>query len=182
VFNHQKQVGFVCSRNCCVFVLIISTKTAEILLLWLSILRTLNLKCLQSISYFYCRFQYLVYLPITGIVFFILHLFVCIVPFLNIKSKYDFKFSFITRFFKDDYIFISGVRRNLVSLVIFFLLALALSPLKLFPLVALFLFNNVMFSFYEANESVQMLQASQKTPKQLMASSFKFGSEKNGAC
>jgi hypothetical protein len=70
------------------------------------------------------------------------------------------------------------VRRNLVLLIFFFLLALALSPLKLFPLVALFLFNNVMFSFYEANESVQMLQASQKTPKQLMASLLNSGVKK----
>jgi hypothetical protein len=113
--------------------------------------------------------------------FLFLHLFVLFIPFLNIKSKYDFKFSFITRFFKDDYIFISGIRRNLISLIILFLLALALSPLKLFPLVALFLFNNVVFSFYEANESLQMLQASQQTPKAIDSLTFKFGSKKNSA-
>ena len=110
--------------------------------------------------------------------FLFLHLFVLFIPFLNIKSKYDFKFSFITRFFQDDYIFISGIRRNLISLIILFLLALALSPLKLFPLVALFLFNNVVFSFYEANESLQMLQASQQTPKQLIASLLNSGVKK----
>lgn len=110
--------------------------------------------------------------------FFVLHVLVLAIPFFNIKSNYNFKFSFVTRFFKDDYIFISGVRRNLISLIILFLLALALSPLKLFPLVALFLFNNVIFSFYEANESVQMLQASQRTPKQLMASLLNSGVKK----
>jgi hypothetical protein len=177
VFNHQKQVGFYAAgivvylfynfhknrRDIAFMAKHFEKAKSQILVEYQLFLLPVSIPCLFT-NYWYC--------------FFILHLFVCIVPFLNIKSKYDFKFSFITRFFKDDYIFISGVRRNLVLLIIFFLLALALSPLKLFPLVALFLFNNVMFSFYEANESVQMLQASQKTPKQLMASLLNSGVKK----
>jgi len=177
VFNHQKQVGFYAAgivvylfynfhknrRDIAFVAKHLEKAQSQILAGYQLFLLPVSIPCLFT-NYWYC--------------FFILHLFVCIVPFLNIKSKYSFKFSFITSFFKDDYIFISGVRRNLVLLIILFLLALALSPLKLFPLVALFLFNNVMFSFYEANESVQMLQASQQTPKQLMASLLNSGVKK----
>jgi hypothetical protein len=177
VFNHQKQVGLYAvgifvylfynfhknRRDIAFMAKHLDFAKRQLVTEYQLFLLPVSIPCLFT-NYWYC--------------FFTLHLFVCIVPFLNLKSKYSFKFSFITRFFKDDYIFISGVRRNLVLLNILFLLALALSPLKLFPLVALFLFNNVMFSFYEANESVQMLQASQKTPKQFIASLLNSGVKK----
>ena len=110
--------------------------------------------------------------------FLALHVFVFALPYIGFKTKIQFKYEFITRLFKNDYVFISGVRRNLIGLILLFLLALALSPLKLFPLVALFLFNNILFSFYETNESIQMLQASQQTPKQLMTSALSSGAGK----
>ncbi|MBI3518488.1 MAG: hypothetical protein HY062_03915, partial [Bacteroidetes bacterium] len=52
-------------------------------------------------------------------------------------------------------------------------IALGLSPLKLFPLVALFMVNAIVFSFYEVNESVQMIQASNKTPRQFLSGLLK---------
>lgn len=177
VFNHQKQIGLYAAgivvylfhnfhKNRRDFAFI--TKHFErakfqILIEYQLFLLPVSISCLFT-NYWYC--------------FFILHVLVFTIPFVNFKTKNTFKFSFITRFFKDDFIFISGVRRNLVLLIILFLLALALSPLKLFPLVTLFLFNNVIFSFYEANESVQMLQASQQTPKQLIASLLNSGVKK----
>jgi hypothetical protein len=101
--------------------------------------------------------------------FFVLHALVCLIPFVDTTRKIQFKFLFITRYFKNDYIFISGIRKNLFVLVPLLLIALLLSPLKLFPLVALFIFNAVVFSFYEVNESVQMIQASNKVPKQFLS-------------
>ncbi len=102
--------------------------------------------------------------------FFALHTLVLAIPFLDTSRKIQFKFLFITNYFKNDYIFISGIRKNMFVLVPLLLIGLALSPLKLFPLVALFIFNAVVFSFYEVNESVQMIQASNKTPKQFISS------------
>jgi hypothetical protein len=103
-------------------------------------------------------------------VFFALHALVFLIPFLDTSRKIQFKFLFVTKYFKSDYIFISGIRKNIFVLVPLILLALILSPLKLFPLVALFIANAVVFSFYEVNESVQMIQASNKTPKQFLSS------------
>jgi len=177
VFNHQKQIGlyavgivmylvysFHKNRRDIAFITKHFEKAKiQLLTEYQLFLLPVSIPCLFT-NYWYC--------------FFVLHLFVLVIPFLNIKSQYSFKFSFITRVFKNDYIFISGVRRNLISLIILSLLALVLSPLKLFPLVALFLFNNVVFSFYETNESVQMLQASQKSPKQLMSSLLNSGVKK----
>ena len=177
VFNHQKQIGFYATgivvylfynfhknRRDITFVFKhFENAKSQILIEYQLFLLPISIPCLFA-NYWYC--------------FFILHLFVLVVPFLNIKSKYSFKFFFITRLFKNDFIFVSGVRRNLFPLTILFLLAFILSPLKLFPLVALFLVNNVIFSFYEANESVQMLQAFQKSPKHLMAFLLNLGVKK----
>ena len=101
--------------------------------------------------------------------FFILHALVFVIPFIDTNRKIQFKFLFLTQYFKNDYIFISGIRKNLFVLIPLILIALVLSPLKLFPLVALFIINAVMFSFYEINESVQMVQASNKSPKQFLS-------------
>lgn len=177
VFNHQKQIGLYAAgivvylfynfhknrRDIAFIAKHFEKAKSQMLVEYQLFLLPVSIACLFT-NYWYC--------------FFILHVLIFAIPFMNFKTESTFKFSFITRFFKDDYIFISGVRRNLISLIILFLLALVLSPLKLFPLVALFLFNNVMFSFYEANESVQMLQASQQTPKQLMASLLNSGVKK----
>ena len=100
---------------------------------------------------------------------FILHMLVFAIPLIDVKHKIQFKFLFLTQYFKNDYIFISGIRKNLFVLVPLILIAVFLSPLKLFPLVALFIANAVVFSFYEVNESVQMIQASNKTPKQFLS-------------
>ena len=99
---------------------------------------------------------------------FILHMLVFAIPLIDVKHKIQFKFLFLTQYFKNDYIFISGIRKNLFVLIPLILIAVVLSPLKLFPLVALFIANAVVFSFYEINESVQMIQASNKTPKQFL--------------
>lgn len=99
----------------------------------------------------------------------LMHAFVFAIPFLKLNTRLKPRLLFLTAVFKNDYIFISGVRRNFFGLLLFILLALALSPLKLFPLVTLFVFNMMVLTFYEHNESVQMLQASRQTPKAFLS-------------
>ncbi len=110
--------------------------------------------------------------------FFILHVVVLLIPFMDTTRKIQFKFLFLTKYFKNDYIFISGIRKNLLVLMPLVVIAIALSPLKLFPLVALFMVNAIVFSFYEVNESVQMIQASNKTPKQFLSDLLSFSAVK----
>jgi hypothetical protein len=106
--------------------------------------------------------------------FFILHVIVFLVPLFEVRPGFQFKFLFLSEYLKNDYVFIAGIRKNFFVLLVFSLIALVLSPLKLFPLVALFLCNMTLFSFYDVNESVQMIQASAKTPA-------RFLSEKTGS-
>lgn len=106
--------------------------------------------------------------------FFVLHAIVFLILLIEIRSGFQFKFLFLSKYLKNDYVFIAGIRKNFFVLVVFALVALVLSPLKLFPLVALFLLNMTLFSFYAINESVQMIQASAKTPA-------RFLSEKTGS-
>ncbi len=101
--------------------------------------------------------------------FFILHAIVLLIPLAELKSGPAFRFLFLSKYLKNDYVFIAGIRKNFFVLVPFALAALLLSPLKLFPLVALFLFNMILCSFYEVNESVQMIQASGKTPARFLS-------------
>lgn len=100
--------------------------------------------------------------------FFIIHAVALLIPLMEVTTKYKLKLSFLASWFKDDFIFISGFRKNFIALIVLFSVSLLLSPLKLFPLIALFLFNMIIFSFYESNESVQLLQSKNFTPKQLL--------------
>jgi hypothetical protein len=177
VFNYQKQIGlyvlgiiiylfysFHKNRRDAAFIKKhFENATSQMVLEYQLFLLPFSIPCLIT-NYWYC--------------FFVLHVFVFTLPYIGFNSKIQFKYEFVARLFENDYVFISGVRRNLIGLILLFLLSLGLSPLKLFPLVTLFLFNNVLFSFYEPNESIQMLQASQQTPKQLMASALSSGTKK----
>lgn len=113
-----------------------------------------SIPCLFT-SYWYC--------------FPLIHSLVLAIPFVESDIRLKPKLLFLSTWFKQDYIFISGIRRHVFSLSAFMLLALVLSPLKLFPLLALFLVNLIVFSFYEYNESVPMLQASGQSPVQLLS-------------
>lgn len=100
--------------------------------------------------------------------FFILHLVVLLFPLMNVTVKSNYKYSFITKYFGNDYIFISGFRKKAIPFLLCLILALALSPVKLFGLVALMAVNVLMFSFYESNESVQMIQSYNCNAKQFL--------------
>lgn len=99
----------------------------------------------------------------------LMHIAVFAIPFLEVRTSLQPRLLFLPRIFKNDFVFISGFRRHVFSLSLFMLLALILSPLKLFPLVALFIVNIILFSFYEHNESVQMLQVAQRRPARFLS-------------
>lgn len=90
----------------------------------------------------------------------LMHAAVLAVPFLRIPSDLRPRLLFLSRFAGSDYVFISGLRRHILALPVSVAAALLLSPVKLFPLVALFMANVILFSFQEKMEPIQMLRAS----------------------
>ena len=100
--------------------------------------------------------------------FFILHIAAVLIALLNIKPSLPFRLLFLSKLFNGNFIFIAGTRKNFILLIIFILIALTLSPLKLFPLIALYLANQLIYSFYNINEGIQLLRASELTAKQFL--------------
>ncbi len=94
--------------------------------------------------------------------------FVIAISQFNIK-RYQIRYLFLSKLFKSDYLITVGLRKNFIVICLLSLIALLLSPLKLFPLVALFAANQILFSFYLINESIQLLQASNKTIHQFLS-------------
>lgn len=74
------------------------------------------------------------------------------------------KFPFISRIIPpEQFEWISGVRKNFYLLVLLLLIAIVLSPVKFFGLVALFLVNMVFLGFYNFYEPLLMLNPSSLT-------------------
>lgn len=69
---------------------------------------------------------------------------------------------------------ISGIRKSWFPILICTLIALILSSVKLFPLVALCMINFSIMSFYTEGESRQMLTANSFSPKEIMFSKIIF--------
>jgi hypothetical protein len=89
--------------------------------------------------------------------FFLIHLLVSLISFMELRIKF-FKFDIITNYIPSaQFEWISGVRKNFASLCLLILLAIILSPVKLFGLAALFLLNSVFLSFYNFFEPLLML-------------------------
>lgn len=87
----------------------------------------------------------------------VLHGCVSLLPFTNL-IPYSPKLFFATRFIpKAHFEWISGIRGNYLILVLLFLVMLTLSSVKLFAIVALFLFNSILLGFYSTNEPRVML-------------------------
>lgn len=103
--------------------------------------------------------------------FFIIHfLGLTIIMFGSQKLHFSHKYLFLTQWFKHNFIFISGLRQNLIAFVLLVIVALVLSPLKLFPLVALFLVNQIIMNFHNTNEGFQLLKAKNLTAKVFLKS------------
>ncbi|HKC68189.1 MAG TPA: hypothetical protein VKG26_08160, partial [Bacteroidia bacterium] len=69
---------------------------------------------------------------------------------------------------------VSGLRKNWLAILLFILIALILSSVKLFPLAALCMINMSIMGFYTEAESRQMLTANSSSPKKIMAQKIIF--------
>lgn len=69
---------------------------------------------------------------------------------------------------------ISGLRSNLLAVVFLLVIALVLSPVKLFGLVALFLLNSILLGFYSYFEPIVMLNPDQLDKKSLLNRKINF--------
>jgi hypothetical protein len=72
--------------------------------------------------------------------FFALHTLVLAIPFLDTSRKIQFKFLFITKYFKNDYIFISGIRKNHVRFSSFVINRIGFESFKTFSFSCLIYF------------------------------------------
>lgn len=98
---------------------------------------------------------------------FLVHLFVSLLSLINFRVR-SFKFLFISKYISPaNFEWISGIRRNFPALSLLILIALILSPVKLFGVVVLFLLNSVFLGFYNYCEPLLMLN-----PENLTAEIF----------
>lgn len=86
-----------------------------------------------------------------------LQIFVAVISQLRPKISTQ-KFSFLQRLIPPEHFeWISGVRRNFYFILVFLLVAIILSPVKFFGLLALFLLNITFLGFYNFYEPLLML-------------------------
>jgi len=88
----------------------------------------------------------------------LLHFLIFSIVVINFKKGKQPKFLKITNLFtSSQFEWISGLRKQYFLLSVFLLLSLVLSPVKLFGIVCLFIFNTIIFSFYDTCEPLLML-------------------------
>jgi hypothetical protein len=107
--------------------------------------------------------------------FFIIHAAGFLMPFVKLKASSVILFPKISTYIPPaQFEWISGIRKNGVGILIFLLIALVLSSVKLFPLAALCLINLSIMGFYTEGESRQMLTANNYSPQEIMLSKIRF--------
>jgi hypothetical protein len=95
-------------------------------------------------------------------------------------SFFNIQISSTKLFFISKYIpaaqfeWISGIRKNFYLLIILFLLALILSPVKLFGIVPLLLINSVFLGFYNYFEPLVMLNPENLSPETFLTRKINF--------
>ncbi|PBQ32603.1 hypothetical protein CNR22_12750 [Sphingobacteriaceae bacterium] len=86
-----------------------------------------------------------------------IHLLVSLLPFTKFKASGP-KFLFISRYLPpDQFEWIAGTRKNLYAIILLLFIALFLSPVKFFGVLALFLLNSILLGFYNFFEPLTML-------------------------
>jgi hypothetical protein len=101
--------------------------------------------------------------------FFIIHIAGILVVFVNVKPTNVVWLPNISKYIPaSQFEWISGIRKNWLSFLLCILLALILSSVKLFPLIALCFVNSNIMGFYTEAESRQMLTANSFSPKEIM--------------
>lgn len=94
-----------------------------------------------------------------------LHLLVSCIAFINFRSSRQ-RLLFVNRFIPaDQFEWISGLRKNFYQILVLLLLAIFLSPVKLFCLAALLLLNTIFLGFYTLHEPLLMLNPKFLSPE-----------------
>lgn len=103
-----------------------------------------------------------------------LHIFLTLLPFLVWRSR-PARISFLTRWIPAEHFeWIAGLRRSFVALIVFYLLAVVLSPVKLFGIMALFAFNFIILGFYSVFEPRMMLNPEHLPVRRFLARKVNF--------
>ncbi len=103
-----------------------------------------------------------------------LHLCVTLLVFIDLKSRGP-SLLFISKYIPaSQFEWISGLRNNFFLVLILFLLAVFLSPVKFFAAVALFLMNGTFLSFYSYFEPLTMLNPCNKEAEDFLKQKIHF--------
>lgn len=82
---------------------------------------------------------------------------------------------FISRFIPaEQFEWVSGLRSHFYSVLLLLLISCVFSPVKLFGLMALFLLNSVLLSFYATSEPILMLNPDFLSPGEFLRRKIKF--------
>jgi len=132
----------------------------------LQILLNYNLLCLPiSIAFIY-NHHFLQAL--------ILHLSYYLIVFTNTNFRNP-RYLFVTsRIPPQQFEWISGIRKTMLMLIPIYLIAIVLSPVKLFGVVALFLTNVIFLSFYNDFEPLSMLNTKNLSAENFLSEKTKF--------
>lgn len=99
----------------------------------------------------------------------------CFLPLVKPRQTETLRFKFLGRWIPtSQYEWISGMRQQLIILLPLYLVALILSPVKLFPLVALWIINLSIQGFYIACEPVHVLHALNGTATDILKQKIRF--------
>lgn len=105
----------------------------------------------------------------------LLQVLVSCIPFIGLKTSRK-TLIFLGRIFpSDQFEWISGTRRNFILLLILSILAILLSPVKLFPLVILLLLNLSIIDFYSLYEPLIMLNPNGYSIERFLSHKLNFG-------
>lgn len=112
------------------------------------------------------NFQWLAVLALHGLV-----TLVCFVP----SSLAPRKYLFLQRFVPAaQFEWLSGLRKNLMLVILLLAVAIFLSPVKLFGVAALFVLNSVLLSFYGISEPRVMLNPEYLEPEEFLRRKIRF--------
>jgi hypothetical protein len=104
----------------------------------------------------------------------LLHLLISFLPLLKIRNNSP-KLLFIHKFIPDEqFEWLSGLRTNFLFVLVLAIAVLFFSPVKLFAIVALFVFNTVLVGFYGYFEPRLMLNPEQYSIKKFLSTKVKF--------
>ena len=107
--------------------------------------------------------------------FFLIQGIALLLPFIRIRQGVSTLFPHLNKYIPPrQFEWISGLRKNWLGLLIALILSLILSPVKLFPLLALAFLNSSIMGFYTEGESRQLLTANGIAPNEILGSKILY--------